>query len=75
MLLMISGAGGEGSASGEGASPVRWAAQLDGNPCSGEHPPTNMTKPMLYEGCFLKKYMTVRPTIANGKTELNPMNP
>lgn len=55
--------------------PFIWAAQLDGNPCSGNSTPTNMTNPMLYEGSFLRKYMTVRPTIANDKTELNPKNP
>lgn len=55
--------------------PFIWAAQLDGNPCSGESPPTNLTKPMLHEGSFLNKYLTVRPVIANGKPELNPRNP
>ena len=54
-------------------TPFVWASQLDGNPCSATSPlPTNLTHPMLHEGVFLKKYLQVRPTIANGKPELLP---
>ena len=52
--------------------PYIWGAQLDGNPVQGNWINTNMTRPMLYEGGFLDKYLEVRPAIANAKPQLSP---
>jgi uncharacterized protein (DUF2141 family) len=47
------------------------AAQLDGNPVSANDLfPTNLDRPMMYEGVRLQQYLQVRPAVANNKSPL-----
>lgn len=45
--------------------PFIWALQLDGTPADQDS--TTLTKPIMHEGAYLKKYSECRPTIANDK--------
>lgn len=45
--------------------PFVWACQLDGNPCNGTFLYANMTAPIMYSGGNLRKYLEVRPPLAD----------
>ena len=44
------------------------ALQLDGNPCLPNFvdAPTNLKRPCLYQGAYLKQYLECRPAIPTG---------
>ncbi len=54
--------------------PFIWAAQLDGNPVIGVNNNRNLSDPIMHEGVYLKRYLKVRPPIANNNPELEPGN-
>jgi hypothetical protein len=49
------------------------AAQLDGNPVSANDLiPTNLNRPMMFEGSHLQQYLQLRPPMPNNKPLLTP---
>lgn len=52
--------------------PFIWALQLDGNPSEGTTTNANLTKPILYQGAFIEKYIECRPIIPNDKPRFVP---
>ena len=51
--------------------PYLRAMILDGNPClyNNRYAPTNLNRPMLYQGAHLDDYLMLRPPIPTGMTE------
>ena len=54
----------------EDVRPWMWALHLDGNPCAQNV--TTLTRPIMHEGVYLKRYMEHRPAFPNDKPELQP---